>query len=76
MNQASTLGVVVAVQHAEANLPDIIQRLQPTRHADVDFIFCHTDVDPRTPELVRGPSNVRVLQGAAGSPIPHRYGKK
>lgn len=73
LGPSPTLGVVVAVQNAEANLTQIVERLKPELHRDVVFIFCHTDADPRTANLVRGPENVRVLRGAGGSAIPHLW---
>lgn len=65
-----TLSVVVAVQHAEANLPAILSALQPAAHHDVEFIFCHTQADPRTPELVGSGANLFVLRAATDDPIP------
>ena len=73
MNQVPTLSVIIAVQQAEANLPEIIQILRPENHPDVEFLFCHTEADPRTPALVGGPDNVVVLRGVDGSPIPHLW---
>lgn len=67
---APGLSVVVAVQHAEANLPAILAGLRPEAHPDIEFLFCHTPADPRTPALVGEGANRRVLCAAAGSLIP------
>lgn len=64
------LSVVVAVQHAQDNLPDILAALRPEQHPEVEFVFCHTAADPDTPALVGRGDNRRVLRGAPGSLIP------
>lgn len=69
----SRLSIVVAVQHAEANLPAIVERLGCERHADVEFLFCHTPDDPGVPALVPRLSHVRVLAGERGAFIPHLW---
>lgn len=64
------LSVVIAVQHAEDNLPDVLSALRLDAHPEVEFLFCHTPADPRTPELVGEGENLRVLRSPSGSLIP------
>jgi hypothetical protein len=65
-----SLSIVVAVQHAQGNLPDILAALKPAAYPDVEFIFCHTPADPETSALVGTGKNIRVLHGQPGSLIP------
>ncbi len=67
------LTVVVAVQHARENLPDIFGALQPSRHRDVEFIVCHCEADSVISTLVPESENLRILRGAPGSLIPHLW---
>jgi len=64
------LSIVVAVQHAQKNLPEIIRKLNPAGSIDVEYIFCATDDDPDTGTLVAGFENVRVINSLHGSLIP------
>jgi len=68
------LTVVIAVQHAQENLPEIIRRLNPAGHEDVEFIFCSTVADPETDSLVAGFDNVRVLSVNDDRLIPVLWG--
>jgi hypothetical protein len=65
-----SLSIVIAVQHAQGNLPDIIAALRPAAYPDVEFIFCHTPADPWTSALVGVGENIRVLHSQPGSLIP------
>ena len=67
------LSVVIAVQHAQANLPDVVAALDPGAHPSVEFLFAHTPSDPDTPKLVPGRANVRVLTAGRGDLIPHLW---
>jgi hypothetical protein len=71
------LSIVVAVQHAEGNLPEILRALRPASHAEVEFLFCHTPADPNVPSLLGDKEgdkdNVRVLCSPQGSLIPHLW---
>lgn len=67
------LSVVVAVQHARANLAAIVAALNPAAHPEVDFLFCYTDADADTPGEVRAHSHARALSCAPGSLIPHLW---
>ena len=68
--QICELSVVVAVQHAERNLADILMRLDPASHPGVEFIFCAIASDVDTLNDVAGHSNVSVIFSPAGSLIP------
>ena len=67
------LSVIVAVQHARANLAAIVAALNPAAHPEVDFLFCYTDADAGTPGEVRTGSQARALSCAPGSLIPHLW---
>lgn len=73
MNTVCQLSVVIAVQYAQENLPEILRRLNPAEHPDVEFLFCYTDVDPDTIDLVGGYDNARALSALSGSLIPHLW---
>jgi hypothetical protein len=68
-----SLSVVIAVQMAQQNLPEIMRRLACERHPEVEFLVCHTDADPDVPRLLERGENIRVLPGAPGSLIPHLW---
>lgn len=61
------------MQYAQENLKDIVRALDPSRHPEVEFVFCYTAVDPETPKLVSDGENIRVLCAADGSLIPHLW---
>jgi len=67
------LTIIVAVQHAQDNLADILAALRPAAHPQVEFLFCHTAADPDVPALVGREDHVRVLRGADSSLIPHLW---
>ena len=67
------LSVVIAVQYAQKNLPEILDNLDPNGHQNVEFLFCYTDADPDTIELVGGYENSRVLLAPSGSLVPHLW---
>jgi hypothetical protein len=68
--QICELSVVVAVQHAERNLAEILVRLDPASHPGVEFIFCAIASDVDTLNDVAGHSNVSVIFSPVGSLIP------
>ena len=70
---APSLSVVVAVQMAQQNLPEIIERLECARHPEVEFLVCYSDADPEVPRLLPKRDNVRALPGSPGSLIPHLW---
>jgi hypothetical protein len=65
--------VVIAVQYAQQNLPGIMRSLNPGAHPEVEYIFCYTDADVDTADLVSGYDNCRALPATAGSLIPHLW---
>jgi hypothetical protein len=73
VSQPMTLSVIVAVQHAATNLPDVVAALEMGRHPDVEFIFAHTPEDGETPRLLPALPNVRALCLRRGSLIPHLW---
>lgn len=70
---ARSLSVVIAVQMAQQNLPEIMQRLTCERHPEVEFLVCYADADPDVPRLLANQANIRVLHGLPGSLIPHLW---
>jgi hypothetical protein len=69
----ANLSVIVAVQHAQENVPDIMCALRHALHADVELIFCHTLADPDVPTLVGNQGQVRTVCCPEGSLIPHLW---
>jgi hypothetical protein len=67
------LSIVVAVQHSQANLPDVLGALRPACHPEIEFLFCHTPADPNVPLLLGDQKNVRVLCSPEDSLIPHLW---
>jgi len=70
MTQVCELSVVVAVQHAERNLPEILMALDPVSHSGVEFIFCVTETKEGVLDDVAIHSNVNISYCPAGSLIP------
>ena len=68
------LSIVIAVQYAQDNLPEIMRKLDPASHADVEYLFCSTAEDPDTEKLIAGFDNVSDLPGLVGSMIPVLWG--
>lgn len=67
------LSVIVAVQHARQNLPEIVRALDCAAHPEVEFLFCYTDADPDVPALLANEASIRLVRGAPGSLIPHLW---
>ena len=67
------LSIVVAVQHAQSNLPEIVRTLRPASYPEVEFLFCHTLADPDVPSLLGDQGNVRARCSSQGSLIPHLW---
>lgn len=68
----SALAVAVAIEGAAANLPAILDALQPARHPDVEFLFASAD-PADLGGLPAALPNVRRLTAAPGSRIPHLW---
>lgn len=68
-----SLSVVIAVQMAQQNLPEIMRRLVCERHPEVEFLVCYTDADPDVLRLLADQSHIRLLRGSPGSLIPHLW---
>jgi hypothetical protein len=73
MSAAPRLSVIVAVQQAQANLPDILAALQPDAHSGVEFIFCHAAAPPAARRPGVGGDNVAEVYGGADAQIPHLW---
>src|SRR6266700_1204389 len=67
------LSIIVGVQHAQANIPEIMRALQPTAHPEVEIIFCYTQADADVPVLVESEGQVRTVHNPEGSLIPHLW---
>jgi hypothetical protein len=73
VNPKIALSVVIGVQHAQDNLPDILRALRPADRPDVEFLFCHTPADPEVATLAGNQSRIRTIVGPRGSLIPHLW---
>jgi hypothetical protein len=73
LSPAPKLSIVVAVQHAESNLPDIAAALRPAEHASVEFIFCHAADGPTPGGSIASGGNIVERYGGARSLIPHLW---
>jgi len=67
------LSIVIAVQHAQRNLVEIVQKLAVRAHPDVEYIFCYTDLDPDTKDIVPEEGNIRLIHSSGESLIPHLW---
>jgi hypothetical protein len=67
------LSVIVAVQHAQQNLPEIVRALNCPHHPEIEFLFCYADAAPDVPALLANDSPIRLVRGASGSLIPHLW---
>jgi len=67
------LSIIIGVQHAQANIPEILRALRPAAHPEVEFIFCHTEADADVPALVGNEDQVRAVRCPEGSLIPHLW---
>ena len=72
MNQV-TLSIIIGVQHAEANIPEIMRALRPSAHPEVELIFCHASGAAGVPALVGDGGEVRTICSPKGSLIPHLW---
>lgn len=73
MKPEYSLSVVIAVQYAQENLPEILRMLNPAKHPDVEFLFCHANADSDTVKKVTGDNNVRTISESEGSLIPELW---
>jgi hypothetical protein len=67
------LSIIIGVQHAQANIPEIMRALRPAAYPEVEFIFCHTQADADVPLLVGNEGQVRTVRSPEGSLIPHLW---
>jgi hypothetical protein len=73
LNPAIKLSIVVGVQYAQDNVPQIVRALRPALHPEVEVLFCHTAADPDVPALVGTEGHIRIIASAPGSLIPHLW---
>ncbi len=73
MSAPAKLSIIVGVQHAQDNLPDIVHMLRPAVRPEVELIFCHTPADPDVPALVGDKGQVIIIGSPEGSLIPHLW---
>ena len=73
MTSPPLLSVVVALQHADENLPDILRLLAPARHPEAEFLICHAGNAPLAADPAMQGENVRVLEAPPESLIPHLW---
>jgi hypothetical protein len=66
------LSIIVGVQHAQDNLPDIVRALRPGARPEMELIVCHTPADPDVPALL-GVNQIRIVCSPDGSLIPHLW---
>lgn len=71
MSGPGRLSVVVAVKEADRNVADILTRLAPSRHPDVQFIFCVAGEVP--PPLRAIAANVHIVGAPRGQLVPHLW---
>lgn len=73
MKKEYALSIVIAIQHAQANVPEILKSLNPGSYLQVQFLFCSTKADPEVSTLIGNHRNVFDLQCASGSLIPELW---
>lgn len=67
------LSVVIAVQHAGANVPAVLVALDPAAHPEVEFLFCGAGADAEWTRPLAGFENVRSMAGTAGQLVPQLW---
>ncbi len=72
MSAPAKLSIIVGVQHAQDNLPDIVRALRPGARPEMELIVCHTPADPDVPALLGG-NQIRIVCSPEGSLIPHLW---
>ncbi|HEX8010439.1 MAG TPA: glycosyltransferase [Casimicrobiaceae bacterium] len=65
--------MVIAVQQAQANLPDILAALRPGAHPDVEFIFCHAAAAPEQGRNAGDRGNLVERYGGPGALVPQLW---
>jgi hypothetical protein len=66
------LSIIVGVEHAQDNLPDIVRALRPGARPEMELIVCYTPADPDVPALL-GENQIRIVHSPKGSLIPHLW---
>jgi len=68
------LSIIIGVQHAQKNLSDILQNLNPTNYSNVEFLFCTTPDDPLTESTISAFNNCKAIHCKKGRLIPEMWG--
>jgi hypothetical protein len=67
------LSIVIAVEHAQQNIPAILEKINLNYHPAVELLICYTDADANVPALVGDHKNIRLLHNKVGCRIPHLW---
>jgi len=73
MSDEVKLTVIVGVQNAQSNLKLILNKLNPVRYTNVEFLFCTTSADPDTKSIISVSDNSKVIQCTDGRLIPEMW---
>lgn len=73
MTDSPKLSIVLAVEHAQQNIPAILQQIGPERYPDIELLICYSDADVNVPALVGDYKNIRLLHHKDGCRIPHLW---
>ncbi|VAW92793.1 hypothetical protein MNBD_GAMMA23-361 [hydrothermal vent metagenome] len=74
MNNKILLSVIIGVQYAQDNLDAILLNLNPAAYVDVEFLFCATDADPDTLNIISAFNNCHLVTCKNGRLIPEMWG--
>lgn len=69
---ALALSVIIGVQQAQENLPDILSAIGPNASADTEVLLCHAENDPVDPGFAATPG-VRIIACKNGALIPELW---
>lgn len=67
------LSIVLAVEHAQQNIPAILEKIDLNHHPAVELLICYTDADANVPALAGNHNNIRLLHNRVGGRIPHLW---
>jgi len=67
------LSIVLAVEHAQQNIPAILEKINLNHHPAVELLICYTDIDANVPALAGDHKNIRLLHNRVDCRIPHLW---
>lgn len=67
------LSIVVAVEHAQENLPEILDRIVEPASAGTEVIVASAAANGPNPDILERYPNVRFVHASGGSRIPHMW---